>query len=64
MDKERIGALAARGRQIKTNTAEYLWVCRGIRPLPLPDKPAPIDPSVDPDHLQRQPRQVNAPHLK
>jgi len=34
MDKERaatIAAVAARGEQIKTNSAEYLWVCRGVK---------------------------------
>ena len=33
MDKERaaaIAALGARGEQIKTNSAEYLWVCCAI----------------------------------
>jgi hypothetical protein len=31
MDKERaaaIAAIAARSEQIKTNSAEYLWICR------------------------------------
>jgi hypothetical protein len=36
MHKER-AALAARGEQIKTNGAEYLWICCGIRPPLLPD---------------------------
>jgi hypothetical protein len=26
------GAIGARGEQIKTNGAEHLWICRGIRP--------------------------------
>jgi len=42
MDKPRaaaIAAVAARGEQIKTNSAEYLWVCCGIRPPLLSDKP-------------------------
>jgi hypothetical protein len=30
MDKARIAAaIAARGEQIKTSSAEYLWICRG-----------------------------------
>jgi hypothetical protein len=40
MDKDRIDAIAARGEQIKTNSTEFLWVCRSIKPpLLLPDKP-------------------------
>jgi hypothetical protein len=35
-----IAAIAARGEQIKTHSAEYLWICRGIKPPLLPpDKP-------------------------
>jgi hypothetical protein len=34
-------AIAARGEEIKTHSAEYQWICRGIKPaLPPPDKPA------------------------
>ena len=58
MNKERVAALVA-GGQIKTNGAEYLWICRGIRPPLLPDKPVLTDPSVDPEHLQVQPRPLN-----
>jgi hypothetical protein len=57
MGKDRsaaITALAARAEQIKQNSAEYLWICRGIRPPLLPDKPVLTDPSVDPTHLQLQ----------
>jgi hypothetical protein len=36
-------AIAARGEQIKTNSAEFLWICRGVRPaLPPPDKPTVV----------------------
>jgi hypothetical protein len=38
-DKDRFAAIAARGEQIKTNSAEFLWICRGIKPPPLADKP-------------------------
>jgi hypothetical protein len=50
MDKERaaaIAAIAARGDGIRSNSAEYLWVCRGIKPPPLPDKPVTVDPNVN-----------------
>jgi hypothetical protein len=43
--------IAARGEQIKLNSAEFLWL-KGIRPPLLPDKIA-----VDPDlaaHLQER----------
>jgi hypothetical protein len=36
-------AIAARGEQIKLNSAEYLWICRGIRPPLLADKPIARD---------------------
>ena len=49
----------SRGEQIKQNSAEDLWICRGIRPPLLPDKPVPIHPSVDPEDLQLQPRPLN-----
>jgi hypothetical protein len=39
MDKERIHAIAARTEEIQTNSAEYLWICRGIKPPLLSDKP-------------------------
>jgi hypothetical protein len=32
-------AIGAGGQEIQTNSAEFLWVCRGIRPPLLPDKP-------------------------
>ena len=42
-ERQRAAAIAARGEQIKTNSSEYLWICRGIRPaLPPPDKPAVV----------------------
>ena len=59
MDKDGAAAIPARGEQIKTNSAEYLWVCRGIRPPLLPDKPVATDPGGDPDHMQVQ---VDLPH--
>jgi hypothetical protein len=43
-ERQRAAAIAARGEQIKTNSAEYLWICCGIRPaLPPPDKAIVID---------------------
>jgi hypothetical protein len=36
-------AIAARGQEIQTNSAEYLWICRGIKPPLLPDKPLARD---------------------
>jgi hypothetical protein len=38
--RQAAAAIAARGEQIKTGSAEYLWICRGVKPpLPPPDKP-------------------------
>ena len=54
MDKARADAIAARGEQIKQASAEYMWICRGIKPPPLPDKPVAVDPGVDPHRLQLQ----------
>ena len=57
MNKDRaasIAAIAVRGEQIKQNSAEYLWVCCGVRPPLLPDRPVVADPSVNPEHLQVQ----------
>lgn len=59
MDKERIAAIAAHGEQIKVSSAEYRWICRGIKRAPLPDKPVATDSSVDPKNLQLQPRPLN-----
>jgi hypothetical protein len=42
-DKDRFAAVAARGEQIKTSSAEYLWICKGIKPPMLPDKPIARD---------------------
>jgi hypothetical protein len=53
-NKEQIAALATRGEQIKTNSAEFLWICCGIKPPPLPDKSTAVDPSADLDHLHLQ----------
>jgi hypothetical protein len=41
--RQAAAAIAARGEQIKTGSAEYLWICRGIKPaLPPPDKPVVV----------------------
>ena len=56
MDKDHIVAIAARGEAIKTNSTEFLWVCRGIKPPVLPpDKPLPSDAAVSPLQPQRRP---------
>jgi hypothetical protein len=36
-------AIAARGEEIKLNSAEFLWICKGIRPPLLADKPVVRD---------------------
>jgi hypothetical protein len=36
-------AIAARAEQIKQNSAEFLWLCRGIKPPMLPDRPIARD---------------------
>jgi len=66
MDKDRVDAIVAvtaRGEQIKTNSAEHLWICRAISPPLLPDKPVITDRSATghPDdlQLQLQPRLLN-----
>ena len=62
MDNDRIAAIAtvaARGEQIKQNNAEYLWICCGIKPPLLPNKPVLIDQSADPEHLQMELRLLN-----
>jgi hypothetical protein len=56
MDKDRAAAIAARAEQIKTNSAEYLWVCRGVRPAPLPDKPGATDRSSNLEQPQLRAR--------
>jgi hypothetical protein len=28
----RIAVVAARAKQIRTNSSEFLWICRGIKP--------------------------------
>jgi hypothetical protein len=38
-----IAAIGARAEEIKQNSAEYLWICRGIKPPLLPDKPVARD---------------------
>jgi hypothetical protein len=59
MDKNRAAAVAAigeRGEQIKINSAEYLWICCGVRPPLVPDKPIITDRSaaVPDEQLQLQ----------
>jgi hypothetical protein len=49
-ERQVAAAIAARGEQIKTGSAEFLWVCCGVRPpLPPPDKPVVIDRNNPPD---------------
>jgi hypothetical protein len=55
-NKEQIAGIAACGEQIKTNSAKYLWICRGVNPPPLPDRPVVNDPNVDPEQLRMRPR--------
>ena len=57
-NKEQIAALAARGDQIKTNSAEYLWICCGT-PAAAAGYAGPHRSSVNADHLQLQPRPLN-----
>jgi hypothetical protein len=47
-----IAEIGARGEQIKLNSAEYLWLCKGIRPPMLPNKVA-VDPNLA-AHLQER----------
>jgi hypothetical protein len=40
-ERQVAAAIAARGEEIKTHSAEYQWICRGVKPALLPpDKPA------------------------
>jgi hypothetical protein len=45
-----IADIGARAEEIKTNSAEFLWLCKGIRPPLLPNKIA-VDPNLA-AHLQ------------
>jgi hypothetical protein len=47
-----IAEIGARGEEIKTNSAEFLWLCKGIRPPLLPNKIA-VDPNLA-AHLQER----------
>jgi hypothetical protein len=51
MDENRaaaIAAVAARGEEIKTASAEFLWICRGVKPpLPPADKPVATHRIID-----------------
>lgn len=42
----RIAAIGIRGEQIKQASAEHLWICRGIKPAPLPDLPTATNTNV------------------
>jgi hypothetical protein len=35
--------IAVRGEEIKLNSAEFLWVCKGVLPPLLPNKPIARD---------------------
>jgi len=61
-NKEQIGTIG-HSEQIKTNSAEFLWIWCGIKPPLLPDKPITAYSSVEPLHLQlhRAPRNRTAP---
>ncbi len=48
----RVAAIGARGEQIKTNSAEYLWLCCGIKPAPLPDLPVASNTATNTDQPQ------------
>jgi hypothetical protein len=52
-------AVAKRGEEIKQNSAEFLWVCCGLRPPLLPDKPVVTDSKIDPEHLELQRRLIS-----
>jgi hypothetical protein len=47
-----IAEIGARAEEIKTNSAEFLWLCKGIRPPLLPNKIA-VDPNLA-AHLQER----------
>jgi hypothetical protein len=62
MDKDRAAAIAVRAEQIRQASAEYLWICCGIKPPPpLPDKPVVTDTDVDPEQLRLRPLNRAAP---
>jgi hypothetical protein len=43
-ERQRAAAIAKRAEEIRTNSAEFQWICRGVKPaLPPPDKPVVID---------------------
>ena len=67
MDEERAAAaIAARGEQIKTNSAEFLWVCRGIKPPLLwtgrSPTPMPI-PNCNRAHNEATPMTTRQTHI-
>jgi hypothetical protein len=64
LDKDRAAAIAAitvRVEQIRQASAEYLWICCGIKPPPLPDKPVVTNTNVDPEQLRLRPLNRAAP---
>jgi hypothetical protein len=44
--------IGARAEEIKTHSAEFLWICKGVRPPLLADKIA-VDPNLA-AHLQER----------
>jgi hypothetical protein len=80
MHRDRIHAIAARTEEIQTNSAEYLWICRGIKPPLLADRPVAtrnsrspasteadttVSPSIDLEQLELQRRLLSgSAHLK
>jgi hypothetical protein len=62
-DRQVAAAIAARGEQIKTNSAEYLWICRGIKPALLPpDKPVVVARNSSGENAMR--RDSEQPQLR
>jgi hypothetical protein len=59
-ERQVAAAIAKRGEEIKTHSAEFLWICQGVRPpLPPPDKPAIVarnSPGPEVRELVREPR--------
>ena len=43
-ERQRAAAIAKRAEEIRTQSSEYLWICRGVKPaLPPPDKAIIVD---------------------
>ncbi len=58
---ERAAAITARGEQIRQASAECLWICCGIKPPLLPDKPVGTNTNVAPEQLRLRPLTGVAP---